>query len=95
MRIKTFVNFGQEVEVEIGMGDIRSALAECFVTVTADRLGEEVPSISDVTRALNTVATFLKALTDQQIAEFNDTQRKVIHDFLAEQAARYERVRAT
>ena len=89
MRVEKWVDFGQNVTVEIGMDDIRAALAECFEVVTRDRLGESGPNRADILRALSSISSFLEALTDKQIGMLTDSQKAVIHDFLREQATRF------
>ena len=90
MKIRKWVDFGQEIQIEIGIEDVRGALAECFKNVMADRLGEDGPSVVEVLRTFSCVGTFLSALTEEQISAFNDSQRKVIFAFLTEQASRYK-----
>lgn len=90
MRIEKWVDFGQEVTVEIGVEDVRGALAEAFANVTNDRLGEEKPTARDVMRCFNLIATFLVALTDEQIGMLNDAQQRIIREYLLRQGARYK-----
>lgn len=90
MKVSKWVDFGQEVEVELSMEDVRAALNEAFYEVTReDRLGEPGPTNGEVMMAFNNIGGFLRALTGQQIAQMKPTQREVIGKFLAEQATRY------
>ena len=89
MRVEKWVDFGQNVTVNIGMDDIRAALAECFEVVTSDRLGESGPNRADILYALASIGSFLRALTDEQIGMLTDSQKTVIHEFLREQATRF------
>lgn len=90
MKVSKWVDFGQEVEVELSMEDVRAALSEAFHEVTReDRLGEPGPTNGEVMMAFNNLAGFLRAFTDEQIAQMKPAQREVIGKFLAEQAARY------
>jgi len=89
MRLRKWVDFGQEVEVEIGLDDVRSALAEAFDNVTRDRLGENGPNQCDVLLAINCIGTFFNALTDEQVNLLTSTQRQVVSQFLNNQAKRF------
>jgi len=89
MKVSKWVDFGQEVEVEIGVDDVRAALAEGFHLATEDRLGEPGPLPMEVIRAFNDMAIFLRALSDSQIALLTPAQRAVIHAFLSEQSQRF------
>jgi hypothetical protein len=89
MRIKTWVELSQEVEVSIDIHDIRGALAEAFNHVTEDRPCEELPRAADVARAFNEIGTFLNAVTDEQIALLKPGQRRVIGEYLAKQVPRF------
>jgi hypothetical protein len=89
MRVRKWVDFGQEVDVEIGMEDVRAALSESFGEVTQDRLGEPGPNRGELTSALSHIATFLRALTAEHIALLNAEQRKVVKGFLSDSAERF------
>ncbi len=89
MKISKWVDMGQEVEIEVGVDDVRAALAEAFDNVTQDRLGEEGPNRSEVALTLNNIAQFLKALTDDQIAMLSPQARELTAKFLAEQSKRF------
>jgi hypothetical protein len=89
MKISKWVDMGQEVEVEICAQDIRAALSEAFSVVTCDPLGEEGPNRNDVLIALNGMAAFLNALTEDQIATLLLGQRPIIQAFLLKAAARF------
>lgn len=93
MRVSKWVDMGQEVEIEIGMEEIRAALSECFAVVTDDRLGEEGPNRAEVAYALNSVGTFLNALTIEHIGKLNSAQRETIRIFLLTQAERFKEPR--
>jgi hypothetical protein len=90
MKISKWVDMGQEVDIEIDFNDIRVALAEAFEPITRERLGEEGPSCGDVGRALNSMAAFLNALTDEHIAQLTAMQRSVIGRFLADTSLRFK-----
>ena len=90
MKVTKWVDMGQEVEVDVGVDDIRSALAEAFAAVTEDRLGENGPNKNDVLLALNSMAAFLNALTDGQIGLLTLGQRITVESFLTRVAARFK-----
>ena len=97
MKVSKWVDFGQEVDVEISTEDIRAALGESFGKVGEDRvmrdLGDDQPySPHHVTSAFNSIAQFLKALRDEQIAILTDKQREIIAGFLREASERFEPV---
>lgn len=89
MKISKWVDMGQEVDIEIGMDDIRAAMQECFATVTTDRLGVSVPNHYEISAAFNAIANFLNALTDEHIGSLSITQRDVIHNYLIRSAERF------
>ncbi len=90
MKITKWVDFGQEIEINVDSKDISAALAEAFAVVTKDRLGEEGPNRNDILIALNAIAAFLNALTDQQISLMTLGQRITVSGFLAKHAARFK-----
>jgi len=92
MKVSKWVDIGQEVEIEIGVDDVRAALAEGFHAATEDRLGEPGPLPSEVIYALNDMAIFLRALSDSQIAMLKPKQRELVREFLSEQSQRFARV---
>lgn len=89
MKITKWVDFGCEVDIDVSAEDISAALAESFVEATRDNLGEAPPSCGQVARALNGMAAFLNALTDEQIASMTTGQRGVVAKFLAKAATRF------
>ncbi len=89
MKVSKWVDMGQEVDIEIGVDDIRGALGEAFAQVTRDRLGEPGPNVAEIKFALNSMAEFLRAVTDRHIDMLTHEQRKMIENFLAAQASRY------
>ena len=91
MKISKWVDVGQEVDIEIGVDDIRATLQECFSTVTTDRLGVSVPNHYEVSAAFNAMANFLNALTDEHITALSITQRDVIHNYLTRSAERFKK----
>lgn len=93
MRISKWVDMGQEVEIEIGADDIRLALAEAFATTSGGVLGE-VPTKHDVTRSLNSIGAYLNAMTEEHIAKLSAGERKIIGEFLAKNAARFQHAEA-
>jgi len=89
MKVRKWVDMGQEVTIEIGVDDVRAALAEAFAVVTEDRLGEPRPNRAEIAMTFNSIGTFLRAITDEQIGILNPQQRELICKFLTEQAARF------
>jgi hypothetical protein len=89
MKVQKWVDFGQDVTVDIGLDDVRAAIAEAFEVVTRDRFEESGPNRNDVLIAIDSLGKFLKALTDAQIALLSDEQRKVVSNFLTEQSKRF------
>lgn len=89
MKVSKWVDMGQEVEIEVGVDDIRGALAEAFARVTNDRLGEDGPTAQEVMFAFNSIAQFLRAITNEQISHMNVHQLATIAGFLDTQAKRY------
>lgn len=88
MKISKYVSFEQEVEIDIDLNDVRYCLAEAFARVEQSKHGEE-PTRRDVLSALNRIASFLNALTDEQIVIMTPGQTKMIGEYLATQAARF------
>jgi hypothetical protein len=74
----------QEVEIEIGCDDIRGALAEQFAIVAVD--GSHA---GELTLAFSCIAKFFNALADEQIALLTINQRRVVGNYLSDQAKRF------
>lgn len=78
MKVTTIVDIEpQEVEVVISVEDITAALAEV----------EDTPFAAFT--LLNRCAQAMKAITDETVAAMRQEQRKVVDNFLTEQAARF------
>jgi hypothetical protein len=84
MKVKAWVKVFQEVEANVDVADISAALSEAF---SAAR-GEE-PNARNVLLALNDIAVFLKAITDDQIRSMQPSPRAFVAEFLSKQAARF------
>lgn len=84
MKITKWVDMSQEVEVEIGIDDVRAALAESFAEVAKDFSGTAAMLL-----AFNRIGTFLRAVTSEHINMLEAHQRQTIGNFLAEQAKRF------
>lgn len=90
MKVSKWVDMGQEVEIEVGVEDIRGALAECFARVTDDNyLGEREANRAEISMAFSTLAEFLRAVSERQIDMLTHEQRRIIKQFLVEQGERY------
>ena len=88
MKITKFIDLGQEVEVEISAEDVAQSLAEDFAIANRETIGEK-PLRFDLVRALNSMAVFLNALTDEQIALLEPKPRKLVREFLHRAALRF------
>jgi hypothetical protein len=89
MKIIKWVDMSREIDIEIGLNDVRAVLAESFKKAGRDHTGEIVSDFAPVLLAFNQIAMFMKAVTIEQIGMLNAQQRKTIGDFLAEQAKRF------
>ena len=89
MKVSKWVDMGQEVEIEIGIDDIRATLSECFDRATRDELDGKGPNRQQIIYAIDTLAKCLRALTDRHIDCLTHEQRKIIETFLFEQSKRY------
>jgi hypothetical protein len=90
MRIRKWVDIGQDIDIDIGLDDIRCAMAEAFQNVTQDRLGEPGPNRAEIMMTFNDIAIFLKAVTNAQISMMTLGQIDTIHRFLTTQAERFK-----
>ncbi len=77
MRISKYIEFCQEVEIDLSSDDI---------TEIIDR---DSDSLQNVLWGLNSIATFLKGISDSKMAEMSPEQRKYVRDFLLTEAERY------
>ena len=80
MRVKTWVNIEQEVEVDVSARDILNAFAE----------DEEEPALYYIQRTINNYASFCMRIPDERIAEMSPGARKTIRDWFITQADRYK-----
>ena len=88
MKIRTWVDMGKEVDVDVSVEDVRACLQEAFAVVTTDRLGEPGPNRAEIMMAFNNIGTFLKAITPAQINLRTFGQCDMIWKFHTDQAAR-------
>lgn len=89
MKVSTFVDLGsQEIEVDIGFEVVSAALSEAFAVATRPD-GDDRATVRDVARALNNIAVFFGALTDEHIARLSPQVRKVVHAFMTTHAERF------
>ena len=93
MKVRTWIDVSQEVDVVIDLEDISAAVAESLarVHITDDLDGSPV-SLVGFTDFINVIAKCLKGVTDEQIALLNEAQRALIRTHLEEQAERYAEV---
>lgn len=87
MTIRQWVDFSQEIDVNIGADEIALAFQEAWGVVTHAEDGK--PKRDDIIRALGKVGLFFNALTDQQISDLNDKQRETVRRFLVKETARW------
>jgi hypothetical protein len=78
MKVPVWVEFGQEVEVEIGREEIVAVFSHC------PEPGETWLPV------LNRFALCLNALPDATIAAWTPAQRKTVGDFLAKHVLRFQ-----
>jgi hypothetical protein len=89
MTVTTYVDLGsKEVEVSVSAEDIRASIQESFDHCTRDTLGEPL-SEWDLSRALNSLAAFLDALTPEHIALLSPSARATVKAFLLKHAERF------
>jgi hypothetical protein len=77
MRVRTWIEVEQEVEVNVSAADVTQMLSEEPDGDRAAMMG------------LNNCAFFMRAIPDTIIAEMSEEKRAIIRGFLEEQAARY------
>jgi hypothetical protein len=83
MKVTKWVEFSQEVEISLGVEDISSLLSESLIS-------ERQETIQGVLYALNSIATFLRAIGDKQIAAMHPIHRRTVATFLAQQSGRFQ-----
>lgn len=88
MKVTKWVEFSQEVEIEIGADDIRCAVSEAFGRVNARDI-DDSPNRYDVSQALNSIGTFLNGLTDEHISLLSPAARQTVAAFLGKHAERF------
>jgi hypothetical protein len=79
VKVTTWVDFSKEIEVSVSAEDIRCALSEALARPFKDI--DDHPNRHDFLGALNTIARFCNAVTDEQIATLNAAQRKSISEY--------------
>jgi len=80
MKIIKWIEYNQEIEIEIGTDDVIVALLEG---------SEDCPPKQAVTRAVNNLANVFRKMPDSAIAELSGPARHTIAEFLAEQEKRF------
>jgi mitochondrial fission protein ELM1 len=88
MKVTKWVEFSQEVEIDISADDVRCALSEAFARVNVRNV-DDTPNRFDVSRALNSIGTFLNALTDEHISLLSPKGRQTVAAFLGKHAERF------
>lgn len=79
MRVKTWVETEQEVEVEVSIADMMNAITEL-------EDGDQLPMVLG---CISRCVSALRHITDERIAGMNDKQRRVVSDALATEARRF------
>ena len=80
MRVKTWVETAQEIEVEVNIAEVMSTIAGLAET-------DQVPMACD---CINTAYNAIKSLPDSVIEKMNEDQRRVIANALRVQTIRFE-----
>jgi hypothetical protein len=80
VKITKWIESSQEVEIEIGADDVIAALMDGSENYTPKQA---------VFAAANKLAQVFRKLPQSSIDDLNDDQRKLIGDFLDEQAKRF------
>jgi hypothetical protein len=90
MKLTKWIEVSQEVEISMGLEDVRAALGESFADYKAgtERRGED-GYMAGFLSCLNSIAQFLNAVTDEQIAALNLSQKKTISGFLLRAAGKF------
>lgn len=83
MTVSKYVRIDQQVEVDITSADVRAALAEDF------SCAKDSHHSPDVKLALNDIARFLDALSDEQITALAPEERRTVSTYLAKAADRF------
>lgn len=78
MQVRTYVEWSNEVDVEVDAGE--------FLASLSDNLDDQKEMIL---RGLNLCGNFMQGITDSQIAALTIEQRVIIRAFLLTQAERY------
>jgi hypothetical protein len=86
VRIRKLVQTEQEVTINIEVSDICDALSEAAQEEIEANPGTTAPAKF----LLNNVARALKAVSAEHIRRMEPTPRKMVREFLTEQAKRYE-----
>jgi basic membrane lipoprotein Med (substrate-binding protein (PBP1-ABC) superfamily) len=77
LKITKYVCFDQEVEIDITVEEITKAIYE------------DPDCMKNVLYGLNNIGVFLRAIPDSAISKLNESQRKIIREFITEQVARF------
>jgi hypothetical protein len=80
MKIKKWIDYSQEVEIDLSSEDISLILGEC----------EGADGVKNTFYEINSIATFLKGIPDSIITEMSDGQKEAISAFFEEQGKRFK-----
>lgn len=90
MTITTMVDLpAVEANVQVDLKDVRAMMAEAFSNIN-NREDDDKPSTYTIKRALNDIACFLNAMTDEMIGQLEPAPRKLVADFLAKNSERFK-----
>ena len=83
MKVTKWVEMSDNVTLDIGTEDIRAALDEAFADA------DQTVNVHDILCAFNSIASFINAFTDENIAKLKPKQREIIGRFLRDAAVRF------
>lgn len=86
MKVSTWLDLSKTVEVDVSVEDIRLALVEAFCEANVGALS----GTQAVMRAMNHIAVFLNAFSQDEIDRLTTVQRSTIFAFLDKQAKRFQ-----
>lgn len=83
MRITYWLEVQKEIEIDLSAEDISILYRDAY--------SEDPKALQkEVLYNLNSVASFLRGVSDEIIGDLSDGQKKIISNFLKEQGARFE-----
>lgn len=89
MKVSTYLDLSQEVEVEINAEQISVALSECLARAKSEN---SVSHMAPAMRGFAAIVSFLAGFSDEMIAWLTDDQRRIIAMALQTQAGRFKSI---